>query len=104
MDEKTIFTVGIKIDGSFEYRVDGQWLIDNVTKDGTLSTNVLALFGILDFAKTEIKNDLYNARTDEMNAKLDLESFEEELQGGIDQIDGLDFDDFDDEDDRPWEK
>ena len=57
------------------------------------------MFGVLDFAKTEIKNDLYNARTEEMNARFELETFKEERQGGIDTIDGIDFDD----DKEEWE-
>ena len=37
MEEKTIFSVGIRTDGKFEYHVDGRWLIENVTKDGTVT-------------------------------------------------------------------
>lgn len=98
-EEKTIFTIGINVKGEMNYHVDPEWLIANYSKDGKISMNMLALFGLLSYAKTELESDVYETRMEQLEESLEKDESIEDSQGGIDEIDE---DHFNDSDDKNW--
>jgi len=100
LEQKTVFVVGIDITGKLNFIIDPEWLAQKIIEEGSLSPSVLSLCAMLDYAKLEIQNQLYDIRCQEYEDSEQQDDIDEQERGGVDEINGLDFDD----EDEDWKK